>query len=116
MTQGLLTDDGRDRISELLGEDVVELAIGSDSSAPSSDATGVRQHVITKPTGDEDAGTGSREFQVRLDTTEANGETLGEIAALDGTGNAVSLIAFADIPKTEDFEIEFTVTKTVVNN
>ena len=115
MTQGLITDDGRNRISQLLADDVTELELGSDSSAPSSDDSGVRNFVISKATGSEDVGTGAVEFNIRLDTTEANGETLGEIAAVDADGNGVSLIAFAEIPKTQDFEIEFTLTKTVVN-
>lgn len=115
MTQALLTDTGREKVAQLLGDDITALEIGSDSSSPSTDDDGVRSHVVSKSTTPEDAGGGSRSFNIRLDTTESNGETLGEIAAVDDSGNGLSRIAFAEIPKTQDFEVEFTVTKTVVN-
>lgn len=92
------------------------MGAGTDGSEPSTTDSDLGDEVIRKAfRSEEDAGTGTGEFTMRLLSGEANGNEIREIGLFDSSGALYARFNFASISKTNDFEVQFEVTAEVRN-
>lgn len=111
-----LTNDGRSGIRDFLQSELDDMAVGTDDSEVSRTDTTLGNEVIRKAFADEsDSDIGTARFDMRLLTTDANGVDLQELGLFNGAGEMWARIVYADIRKTNDFEIEFEVSAEVQN-
>jgi hypothetical protein len=116
MTTKALTNDGRNAIRDFLQSDLDDMAVGTDGTDPSATDTALGNEVLRKAfKSEKDTGDGSGQYDMRVLSTEANGSALRELGLYTGGGALYARIAFAEINKTSDFEVEFEVTATVQN-
>jgi len=116
MATKALTNDGRNAIRDFLRDELADMAVGTDGSEASTTDTALGNYVITKPyKSEQNAGDGAAQYDIRLLSTEANGNALRELGLLTGAGDLYARLVFAEINKTSDFEVEFEVTAEVQN-
>lgn len=115
MTTTALTDEGRNAIRDSLQANLDDMAVGTDGSDPSTTDTSLGNEVLRKAfKSEQDAGNGSAQFDMRVLSNEANGEALRELGLFAGS-SMYARIAYAEINKTSDFEVEYEVRATVNN-
>lgn len=116
MATKTLTNDGRNAIREFLQGELADMAVGTDGSEASTTDTALGNEVLRKAFKSvTDEGDGSAQFDMRVLSNEANGSSLRELGLFTGGGSMYSRIVYAEIPKTNDFEVEYEVTATVKN-
>lgn len=91
------------------------MGVGTGSNDPTKTDSSLEQEVTRKSVSGADSGTGEVVYTIRLSTTEANGVDLTELGTFDGDGDLQARLTHSEIPKTSDFEVEYRLTKTVVN-
>jgi hypothetical protein len=105
-------------VRDFLTSEIAELAVGTGTTDPKSNDTSLESEVISKAASAQNGGDGEVTHSMRLATTEANGtgsQDLTELGSKDGAGDLEDRITFAPVTKTNDYEIEFRLTQTVVN-
>lgn len=91
------------------------MGVGAGSNDPTKTDSSLEEEVIRKSVSGADSGTGEVVYTIRLSTTEANGNDLTELGTFDDDGDLQARLTHSEIPKTSDFEVEYRLTKTVVN-
>lgn len=115
MANQVITNDGRRAVRDFLVGEVADLAVGTDGTEPSPTDSALGNRVIAKASSDTADDVGSSKHTVRLDTTEANNQSIEELGSLDSSDVLLSRLIFSPIDKTSDFEIEFRLKKTARN-
>lgn len=112
---GTITNAGLNAARDFLQSEVAELAVGTGTTDPTKTDTSLENEVTRKSVTGSDAGTGEVEFVARLSSSEANGEDLAELGAVDGDGDLQARLTYSSIAKTSDFEVEYRLTEKAVN-
>lgn len=111
-----LTYDGKEVVNDLLIDKLEEIGVGTDDSSPSRNDSELGEEVyrdLIDGTSDVDVGT--TQYDLRLGTVDANDEDLTELGIYTDDGRLLNRIVYADIHKTDDFEIQFEVDVEVSN-
>lgn len=113
MVTSTITDDGRNRVRDLLLDELDEVGIGAGTAEPTTTDDALGDEILREaPRSKSAEGTGRSRYVLRLDTTDANNEQIAELGLFDD-GELIARYAFAEIPKTDDFEVEFRAHATV---
>jgi len=107
---------GRNAIRDFLSGEVAALALGTGTTDPKVTDTSLEAEVIEKAATAEDGGKGEVTHTIRVLASEANGETLAELATKASDGTMEDRLVFAGTEKTNNFELEFRLTQTTKNS
>jgi len=98
---------------------VDEIAMGSDGDDESETDTSIGNEVISKAEGsgysNQTDGDGQALHEATIGLSEANGETLREVVLRSSTSGLAIRITHAEINKENDFELDYELTTTKVN-
>ena len=111
---GRTTNDGLDSVRDHFQEVVTEIGVGSGTDDPTRPDDELHEEVGRKSVETETAGTGEAEFTVRLKANEANDE-LAEVGTFDEDDALLTRLTHSSFEKTEEFEIEYQLTKKAEN-
>lgn len=112
---GVITNAGRDAIRDFIQSEVAEMGVGTGTDEPTKTDSTLQSEVTRKAVSKADGGTGEEVFTIRLSTSDANGNDLTEVGTFDTDGDLQARLTHSEIRKTDDFEVEYRLSETVVN-